>query len=95
MSSLPYLGIKRIKAIEELREEVKDRRKRWTMADSKENRFLKTEHQNRFDILIQLGCVLSTMTDREYIDLVKRHQHHQKEKAEIAANNLFENKEEA
>ncbi len=83
------IKISRLKALEELRREVHHRRKAWPMADKKENRFLKQNHQNQYDILILIGCIFKTMTDKEYFNFIKKYQRQKKENNQKLKNKIF------
>lgn len=69
----PSLIIRRIDAVKEVKRTLSDRRKMWQMADQENKRFVNNDHQKQFDTMLQIGCVLAAMSDREYIDLVKKH----------------------
>lgn len=56
----------RKRLVGEVRKECAMRMKVWKMADSKNRRFLKLDHQVRFEQMVHIGKILNVMTDFEY-----------------------------
>ncbi len=66
----PRLTKKRI--LSELRKELGMRLKVWPMADRANKKFLKLEHQVRFEQMVFLGKLISKMSDHEFLHYADR-----------------------
>lgn len=78
----------RVDAEREIKKELGMRRKVWGMADRNQEKFVKLEHQRRYDVLKDLQKVLGSMTDAQWIKFLKLAS--RMEEAKLSQTKLFE-----